>query len=69
MRNDHVNMTESLGHWDAGGLLISLIFNWRTTLVRLVTREGLSLIYETQNFANTYLEKSPSFKVMACFEF
>ena len=50
-------------------LLILFIFNWRTTLDRLATmatRKDLSLIYEIQNFANTYLGKSPSFKVMAC---
>ena len=33
----------------------------------MATTKGLSLIFEIPNFANAYLLKSPSFKVIACF--
>ena len=51
-----------------------VIFNKKLTLDKLVTmatNKGLSIIYEIQNFANTYLEKLSSFKVMgfSVFEF
>ena len=35
-------------------------------LVNMATRKGLSLIYEIQNFANTYLGKVTKFQYDAC---